>query len=136
MPYREIDHTAESGFIAEGATLAEVFADAAKALFEVVTDTSKVEPAVERRVTLEAEDAAELMHVWLEELHYMSETEHEFYGAFDVEATETGLSAVVRGEKVDPQKHELRSEIKAVTYGDYYFRKTADGYETRVVVDV
>ncbi len=136
MPYREIDHTAESGFIATGATLDEVFSDAAKALFEVVTDTSKLKPVVERHVELEAEDAGELMHVWLEELHYMSETEHEFYGEFDVEAAETGLSATVRGEKVDPQKHELRSEIKAVTYGDYYFRKTQDGWETRVVVDV
>ena len=136
MPYREIEHTAECGFIAEAETLAGVFKDAATALFEVVTDTSKVEPAVERRVELEAEDAAELMHVWLEELHYMSETEHEFYGGFDLEVTETGLCATVRGEKIDPGKHEMRSEIKAVTYGDYYFRETKDGYETRVVVDV
>ena len=136
MPYREIEHTAECGFIAEGATLAGIFKDAATALFEVVTDTSKVEPAIERYVELEAGDLAELMHVWLEELHYMSETEHEFYSSFDVEVTETGLFATVRGEKIDPQKHEMRSEIKAVTYGDYYFKKTKDGWETRVVVDV
>jgi len=41
--YEFFEHTADVGIIARGNTLEEAFSNAAKAVFEVMTDTSKVE---------------------------------------------------------------------------------------------
>jgi SHS2 domain-containing protein len=136
MPFREIEHTSETGFVADGGSLEEVFAEAGRALFEVMTDISGIDPAVERKVALEGEDLPGLMHAWLEELNFLSQTEHEFYVDFDVRIEETRLSAVLGGEPIDFKKHKRRLEVKAVTYGDYYFRKIDDGWQVRVVLDV
>ena len=77
------------------------------------------------------------MHAWLEELNFLSQTEHEFYSRFEVTVNDNELKAVIRGEKIDSEKHELRSEVKAITYGDFYFRKSDAGtWQTQVIVDV
>jgi SHS2 domain-containing protein len=137
VAFYEIEHTSEIGFIAEGETLEEIFADAAKALVEVMTDTGKVKETLQRPVSLEAEDLPQLMHAWLEELNFLSQTEHEFYSRFEVNVEDNRLTATLWGEKIDLERHELRLEVKAVTYGDFYFRKTAEGkWQTRVIIDV
>jgi len=134
--FREIEHTSETGFIAEAGTLNELFAEAGKALTDVMTDVTKVEPKIKREVELEADSLSDLMHIWLEELNYLSQTEHEFYSAFKVEVTDNCLKAIIRGEAIDLKKHEQRSEVKAVTYGEYKLEKTGEEWLTRVIIDI
>ncbi len=102
-----------------------------------MTDTVRVGQSVQRSVTLEAQDMGQLMHAWLEELNFLSQTEHEFYSRFEVSIEENRLKATLGGEPIDFEKHELRSEVKAITYGDFYFRKSDKGtWQTQVIVDV
>jgi len=136
VSFREIEHTSETGFIAEGETLNEVFVEAARALFEVMADTSNVEARLEHQVELSAPDVEQLIHNWLEELNFLSQTRHELYSYFEVTIDDNRLSATLRGEPIDLHKHRLRLEVKAVTYGDFYLKKKGDGWETRVIVDV
>ena len=56
MKYEYFDVMADVGYKAYGETLDESFENAALALFEVMTDTSKVKCIVERRISIESED--------------------------------------------------------------------------------
>ena len=136
MVFREIEHASETGFIAQADTLEELFSEAAKALFEVMTDTAKIRHSIERDVSLDASDAQQLLHEWLEELNFLSQTEREFYNCFEVAIADNRLSAAVRGESIEQGRHEMRAEVKAVTYGDFYLKKTGDKWEARVILDV
>ena len=56
------------------------------------------------------------MHDWLDELLYTFDTRHLLFSDFQVELGPDGLSAIARGEPIDPQRHELDAEVKAITY--------------------
>lgn len=136
MTFHEIEHTSETGFIAESDTLEGVFVESAKALFEVMTDIAGVHRALSRTVRLEAEDTEQLLHAWLEELNFLCQTEREFYSGFGVGFAESSLSAQIYGEPIDASRHEIRSEVKAVTYSDYYLKETDKGWQARVILDI
>jgi SHS2 domain-containing protein len=40
------------------------------------------------------------------------------------------------GEPLDPRRHALRAEVKAVTYHALAVRRTPAGYTARVILDV
>jgi len=69
-----LEHTADIGIVARGKNLAEVFAQAAKGMFSLITDLNTVEERVERRVKVEAPDIESLLVAWLNELVYLFDT--------------------------------------------------------------
>ena len=60
-----LPHTADVYIAAYGRTLEEAFANAALAMFEVMTDTSRVEPRVSKRVRVEGFDLESLLYLSL-----------------------------------------------------------------------
>ncbi|MCS7386565.1 MAG: archease [archaeon GB-1867-005] len=116
-----LDHMADAYIAAYGRDLREAFGNAAKAMFEVMTDTSKVNPRVKRDVKVEGEDLESLLYMWLEELLFMFEVDLLVFSKFNVKRIELVngkyvLEAEVFGEKFDPSRHERRTGVKAVTY--------------------
>ncbi len=116
-----LDHMADAYVAAYGRDLREAFGNAAKAMFEVMTDTSKVNPRVKRDVKVEGEDLESLLYMWLEELLFMFEVDLLVFSKFNVKRIELVngkyvLEAEVFGEKFDPSRHERRTGVKAVTY--------------------
>lgn len=131
------DHTADVGLRASGADLPELFEEAAAALIETILDPSTVEK--EQAVTVRAEggDTEDLLVGWLEELLFLSEADNFAPAAVEVEElTEQDVRGTVWGEPMDPARHQLRSEVKAVTYHDLEIRETDDGYAVEIVLDV
>ena len=116
MKYEFIEHTADIGIKAFGNSLHESFANAALAMFEVMTDVSKVEPVGEYEVRVKAENLEDLLVDWLGELLFLHETQDVLLSEFDVEIDDLSLDAKVRGETLDREKHELRDDVKAITY--------------------
>ena len=55
-----------------------------------------------------------------------------------VEANSDGwcLRGTVRGERYDPNRHELKTLIKAVTYHQLEVRSSKVGWTARVVFDI
>jgi len=113
--YEEIEHTADVGIRAYGATLNELFANAAEGMFSLVADLGAVKPVGEIEVRLAAEDIPTLMLRWLSELLYIHETQRLLLAAFDVQLDGTSLRGRARGEAIDKKRHELKLVIKAVT---------------------
>ncbi len=116
MKYEFIEHTADIGIKAYGGTLEESFANAALGMFEVMTDVTRVEPVGEYKVSVNAENLEDLLVDWLGELLFLHETQDVLLSEFDVKIDNLSLDAKVRGEALNREKHELRDDVKAITY--------------------
>ncbi|UCH90026.1 MAG: archease [Thermoplasmata archaeon] len=115
--FEHFEHTADIGVRAYGETLDEAFIFAAKGMFEVVTDINSIEPIGEVEIKVEAADLEELLTRWLSELLLLLELEKLLMVEFDVCIDEKAckLTGRARGEVYKPDKHEYKTEIKAVT---------------------
>ena len=117
--YEIIDHTADVGIKAYGKTLAEAFENAAKGMFDIITDKSEIEPIGQYDIKLEAPNLEQLLVDWLSELLYLNSAQNLVFGLFKVmelDERKPKLYARVFGEKFSLSKHKIGSEIKAVTY--------------------
>jgi SHS2 domain-containing protein len=133
--YQTLSHTADTGIVTRADTLADVIANAAFAMFDLVYDTAAV--IADRTVdfTARAENAPDLLVEVLTELLYLSETEDVAFSGFDVRADVR--RAVVRAVGFSTEDVELRGPpIKAVTYHDLRCEPTGDLWEAQVIFDV
>ena len=116
--YELIDHTADVGIKAHGKTLSEAFENAAKGMFDIITDSSEIESIGQYNIELEAPDLEQLLVDWLSELLFLNSAKNLVFGFFKIDLDEKNkkLTAKVFGEKFDLSKHKIGAEIKAVTY--------------------
>ncbi len=68
MRYKLLEHTADAMVEAYGETLGERFANAAYAMFDQITDVTKIEPLGELKIVLKAENMEQLLVDFLQEL--------------------------------------------------------------------
>jgi len=131
-----INHTADVGIIAYGADMNEAFANAAKALFSLITDLDDVEEAMHRDIELSAPDQESLLVGWLNELIYLFDAENMLFKRFDVtQLSQTQLKARSYGHKVDSSKHKLKTGVKAATYHMLKIDKS-NGGKVQVLFDI
>lgn len=122
-------------FEAYGKDLKEVFENAAEALFSVMCKIEKVGTKKKKKLVVEADNTGELMIEWLQSLIAAVDIEGMFFSRFEIKKiSETKLEAVVYGEDVTPEKGG--TVVKAVTYHQYEFKRTNEGYVCRVALDI
>ena len=137
MGYRIFDHTADLGVEITGASVEELYAGAAGALFDLLTDLSSVRESEERTLAVEGEGPDDLLVNFLREILYSWNGEGFLMKHCTIrEAAPRRLTAVLRGETYDPARHRIRMEIKAVTYHQVSVEKTEAGWRGTVVFDV
>jgi SHS2 domain-containing protein len=135
--YEVFEHTADLGLRVRAADLDRLFAEAGEALFSVIVENlDAVQPARQLSLALAEEDREYLLFDWLNELLYTFESQQVLLVEFEVHVTETGLQAVARGEPVDPERHRLDHEVKAITYHGLKLEQTADGWLAEVIIDI
>ena len=131
-----INHTADVGIIARGADVNEAFANAAKALFSLITELDEVDETLHRDIELNAPDQESLLVEWLNELIYLFDTDNIIFKRFDIVLlSNTQLQARSYGYKVDSSKHELKMGIKAATYHMLKIDRS-DGCKVQVLFDI
>ena len=134
--YEYFDVTADIGFKAYGESLNEAFENAGLAIFNIISDTSNVEPKKEISFKVRSEDEISLLYDFLEELLFYHEIEFMLFSEFHVEIDDMlQLRATIRGETIDWDRHERKTEIKAITYHKMDVRKT-DIFEVQAIVDL
>lgn len=137
MRFRTIEHTADVGIEVDADSLAELFAGAAQAMFSIMVEPGGVGQSVEKTVRLVASDVEELMFRWLNELIFFVGAEGLLFSDFDIRSvSDTALDAVVRGEPIDPEKHNLELEIKAATYHELEVSRLNGSWFARAIFDV
>lgn len=137
-----LEHTADVMVKAWGKTLEEALKAAAKAMFEVITDTSRVRPLVEVKVEVCGTDLENLLYRWLEELLYHHDTSNMVFSSFNVsplysnERGEVCISGSAAGEPFDRGLHEPRTVVKAVTYHNMRVWREGELYYVTFVLDI
>jgi len=135
--YEIIEHTADIGIKAFGKSLAEAFENAAKGMFDIITDNSEIESIGQYDIELEAPDLEQLLVDWLSELLFLNSSQNLVFGFFkiDLDSKKKHIFAHVFGEKYTTTKHRIGTEIKAVTYHMLKV-KNKRPYEVQVLFDI
>jgi len=130
---------ADIAFEAYGKSLDEAFENAALAVFEVQANTKKIGKKLSKNVKIDAENQEALLFDWLSELLYLRDVHNMLFSKFDVKILEKNkrffLLAKAYGEKIDKKKHQLKTEVKAVSYHMMKIQKNGE-YKVRVILDV
>ena len=124
--YRTIQRSSDLAVRVSGKTQAEVLTQSAFALFDLMTDLDKVE--VQESLPLEVEGVDdELMANWMRELLYLFQGSGYILKEFEIrEMKGPSVRAEVRGEKFDPDRHEIQREIRSVVAHQCRMGKTGD----------
>ena len=128
--------TADIGFKAYGKSLNEAFENAGLAIFNIISNTDDINPTREISFEITSEDNVSLLYDYLEELLFYHEVEFMLFSEFHVEIDENlHLEATIKGEAIDWDKHERKTEIKAITFHMMEVKK-ADHAELQAIVDL
>jgi SHS2 domain-containing protein len=120
-----------------GKSQANLFENAAVALFDVLTESDKIEAKERMQLEVEGSDRDDLLVNWLRELLYLYQGSAYLLSEFNIrEVKDTVMKAEVGGEKLDPDRHEVKQEITAVAYHKSHMQKTGDQWIAQVIFEV
>jgi SHS2 domain-containing protein len=135
--YETFDHTADLGLRIRAPDLDRLFGEAARALFSVIVEDLGTIRAQQRLdVELTSDDREYLLFDWLRELLYHFDTEHLVLGRFEVRVEGNRLKGTAWGEPLDPARHVLLHEVKAITYHGLRLEPADGDWLAEVIVDI
>lgn len=133
---------ADSAFEARGTTPSELFAASAQAVIETMVDPATVAPAVSKTIVRHDRSLPELLFDWLADIVFLKDAEGLVFRNATCTVTEDRtegewrLTGTLAGEPIDPSRHDLRDDIKAITKHRYDVRQSGEGWMATVVMDI
>jgi SHS2 domain-containing protein len=134
--FETFEHDADIGVRGRGATLAEAFANAGRALTAVVTDPVRVGETLAVEVECEADDPESLLYDWLNALVFEMATRWAVFARYAVAIEDGRLSATAYGELVEVERHQPAVEVKGATWTGLRVARDGQGWVAECVVDV
>lgn len=135
--YETFEHTADLGLRVRAADLNSLFAEAARGLVSmIVPNLDDVRLVRRMSFALAGSRYDELLFDWLNEVLYVFESQRVVLAEFDVHVGGEGLEAAARGEPLDPARHQLEHEVKAITYHGLKVEQLDGGWLAEVIVDI
>jgi SHS2 domain-containing protein len=143
MPYRYLDEiaTADAAFEAWGETIEAMFSAAADATLNVmVSELDTIAPIEHRTLEVAAEELDMLLFQLLQEIIFYKDAEQLLLRVGGIRIEEKDgrllLTAEASGETLQPEKHDLIVDVKAVTLHRFKVEETARGWEAFVILDI
>ena len=143
MSYTYLDEIAiaDIAFRAAGGTEEEVFTAAAEATVNVmVEDLGTIRDRTRVPLALENDSLDLLLFDFLNEFVYLKDAKGLLMrvGSIRIGKRDSRftLAGELYGEAIDPLRHPLRGDVKAVTLHRFDLHRTGDGWEATVVLDV
>jgi SHS2 domain-containing protein len=143
MPFEFLEDIATSdiAFKAWGNDLPETFIASAEATLNVmVEELDSIRPQEERQLKLQNEALDMLLFDLLQELIYFKDAEKLLLriGQLRIKEGKQGhlLEGIAQGEKIDPDRHHMRVDVKAVTLHRFQLEKKDQGWEALVILDI
>lgn len=135
--YEIFDHTSDIGVRVNAPNLQQLFVNAAVALFDIMSDLRKVRKRSRIPIKVTAADTDLLLREWLGELLFVSFQRHMLFKSFLIRRLENGtLEADAFGELINPEVHNIRTEVKAVTYYQLSIKREGKNYIAQFILDV
>ena len=136
--FRYINHTADVHSQSWGRTLEEAFSQCALSLMAVITpNLKKISSSIQKTLKIKAEDKEALLFDFLSEFLFIFDVEELVFKEIKVDYIKKindfyELRAILEGEKFNKKKHEIGTEVKAITYSFI----SIDESEDRVIIDI
>ncbi|MCD6365395.1 MAG: archease [Planctomycetes bacterium] len=135
--FSTFEHTADIGLAASGDTLAELFEALAEGLCDVICSRDSALAAQSRNIEVQAEDVGALTVDFLEKVLWVIQVEHLVVSDVHVDsACRTSVAAEVLCEPYDSERHEILTDVKAVTYHQLKVAREGRRWIGRVVLDI
>ncbi len=140
--FRYINHTADIQSQSWGRTLEEAFSQCALSLMTIITpNLEKISPQIEKSVKIKAEDKEALLFDFLSEFLYIFDVEGLIFNEINVEYIEKinkhyKLEVTMKGEKFNKKKHDIGTEVKAITYSFINIDESEDDVKINIVFDI
>lgn len=142
MTYRYLEHiaTADAAFEAFGATLEELFVSAADAVMNTMVE-ELASIGCKENVAFETEhtELDLLLYNFLSELVFLKDARCLLLRVKSVDIIEQNGKYTAKvaafGERIDPKKHPLLVDVKAVTLHRFSLEKTDTGWQAVVILD-
>ncbi|MHA1727262.1 MAG: archease [Promethearchaeota archaeon] len=141
--YRYLEHTADIRLYAVGETLERAFEQAVLGMINIMTDINKISNIISKKVCCSAPDKEILLVDYLTEYLGIFDIENLLFSSINIDGIkyneENGdysIDSTAYGEEFDPEKHEIRSEVKAVTFSYLEIAENPDKTELWIVLDL
>ena len=135
--YETLEHTADIGFRAWGATAPELFRNAARAMMAIALDPATLSGGEEKKVEVTGDGYPDLMVNWLSKVLYFFDSDKFAGRDFRVDEIDGNhLRARLIGEPRDPQRHPWELIIKAITYHQLKVEEVNGRWEAEVFLDI
>jgi SHS2 domain-containing protein len=135
--YHLIDHTADFGIQVFGTDSRELFTNAALALFDVITEMDALNGDDSCTIRASGEDWPDLMINWLREILYLWNGREMLVKSVQVlSLSENNISAKIYFDAYLPDRHTIKTEIKAVTYHQIQVKRSPSGWKAQIIFDI
>jgi SHS2 domain-containing protein len=144
--FKIIEHPADTGIEIYAASIESLFEIAAQGMFSIICRTESVGHGLRKTIKLREISVPkfdDLLILWLEKLLYIHETSLMLFSKFEIKNLKIGqgmsrLDAIIYGEKINLEKHEVFISIKAPTYHKLKVScdSTGEHWSGRVIFDV
>ena len=135
--YEILEHPADVGLRVYGRTLAELFVHGGHGLTAIALEAE--DSGSTERVSLSAQgaDLEDLLVNWLSEILYYMDAEGWVFRDFRIQKIgDKVIEGEGWGERRDPARQQHSVAVKAVTYHQLSVRKTEEGWEAVVYLDI
>ncbi len=142
MPYRHLDLSiSDVAFSAWGNTVEQMFLAATEATLSLMLEKPEAVGKKESvRIQLKEKNIEMLMFNYLQELVFYKDTRQLLLKAAELTVHKGKgnfiLKGTLAGEKINPKKHNLHVDIKAVTLYKFRVEAKNNKWQTTVVLDV
>lgn len=143
LNYRLLEEIAiaDACYELHGSNLEEIFQAGFLALMETSVELSTVKENLTKKVLLQHKDLERLFFEFLEELIYLKDAEFLIFKNCklsiekDVLTDTFKLKADLIGQEIDESVSTI-TDVKAITYYQFYIKQLDDGWESRITFDL
>ncbi len=135
--YHLIDHTADFGIHVSGTNSKDLFANAVEALFDVITEIDSLTGHDSCHMEISGDDWSDLMVNWLREILYLWNGREMLVKSVQIlSLSENKISAKIYFDAYIPDRHSIKTEIKAVTYHQIQVKSSPSGWKAQIIFDI
>jgi len=125
------------GFRAHGATLEELFANAALSLISIAGETGSIEERERRNIEATGDDTESLLYAWLAEIVAVADADRLVLGRVEVTSLGKGrVTGAAYCEIYNHERHRAGTAIKAVTFHRFFVKQCPNGWVAEVFLDL
>jgi len=133
---REFEHTGDAGIEVEAPSRADLFACAAIGVARIMVAPDGIEPRETHTITVFGDTDEDLMYDALSDALNLFLCDDFIWRDATVEERPETIVLKLTGERFDRTRHEMLTELKAVTYHQLNVERDDDGWKARIVFDV